>query len=64
MTLLNWTYWDSEPNIPTLENIKETAFYLLKQAYERKCTVSSGGFKAKYKKNRMTLTFEITECNT
>lgn len=47
MDILDWR-WVGSNGVPTLEEIKNTAMSLVEDAYNRKTTIATGGFKAVY----------------
>ena len=47
MELLGWT-WAGINGIPTVDEVKESAFNIVREAYNRKTSIYTGGFRAKY----------------
>lgn len=65
MVALNWT-WARYKEVPEVPDLRKLARARLKEAYARKITVSSGGFKATYEKwsqVRFTLRLEFIVTN-
>lgn len=48
MKALDWIWATTEGRVPTEEELKEQARKLLKETFERKCDVATGGFWTKY----------------
>lgn len=50
MTALDWTWWDTKPDVPSISRMQETTKGLLEEAFKLNSPcdtyVSSGGFKA------------------
>ena len=61
MDALNWT-WASCNGVPTIYDLRTESRRLLKDAIEKNLfRVSTGGFKAGYSDNILSLEFTITE---
>ena len=63
MHALDWK-WVTSVSTPTLEELKETAIYLMKKAYKENITISTGGFTSSYKKGNLELYFYVSEWST
>ena len=63
MCALDWK-WLSSDSTPTLEELKETATYLMNEAYKENTKISTGGFTASYKKENLELCFHVCQWNT
>lgn len=65
MTALNWT-WRGE-GVPDIPELKAQAIMLMREAWNRKCSIGTGGFMAEYEKENedygpaIFLTFRIDE---
>ena len=56
-----WRMGDSTYGIPSKKTIKETARRLLKEAFDRKATIGTGGFTASYDGETLLLMFVVEE---
>ena len=56
-----WRMGDSTYGIPSKKTIKETARRLLKEAFDRKTTIGTGGFTASYDGETLLLMFVVEE---
>lgn len=63
MRALDWK-WASSVSTPTIEELKETAIYLMKKAYKENTKISTGGFTSSYKKGNLELCFHVCQWNT
>ena len=65
MSYLGWVWASTNVNVPTIEEIKNESIRLMKEAWDRKTTISTGGFKVVYgkdensKKEWLELSFEL-----
>lgn len=70
MKALDWGWATCNNKVPSIEELKENAKYLLREAWERKSSVATGGFYAIYNKNTdddeygdgLELNFQVDGC--
>jgi hypothetical protein len=49
MTFLNWTWWNAAEGVPSTSELRQQARRLLRDAVDKKSSISTGGLWARYK---------------